>query len=358
MRMIEDVVERDVDAVIICGDVFDRFGADLLTLHEAERALGKLKDGGIEAIAIEGDHDAFFGREASWLRYLARRGLVKLLDVRSTAGAELRGWSEERGTGSFIDVEGVRFFGLGYRGEASPPGMRLVREAIEPADLTVAMMHAGIGPCNAPGAMSARDAEVLREKVDYLALGHVHERFSTDGWMFNPGGLENWRPEECAAGKGYFIVDVSGADYKVEAVDSARRAGHIISVDVSGLATDAAVNGAIKAALRDADIDPASGPVVSVDLVGRPRFDLSRYDGGSMCSWIISLTGAVECLVNDRTLLEPPGNVQSASITAAGRESRIDASLRSASASRMTPEERADLILRLPGAVKGTGGDR
>ena len=40
------------------------------------------------------------------------------------------------------------------------------------------------------------------------------------------------------------------------AVDSVRRAGHLI-VDVSGLDTDAAINGAIKAVM-DAGIDPSS----------------------------------------------------------------------------------------------------
>jgi DNA repair exonuclease SbcCD nuclease subunit len=360
MRMVEDVIERDVDAVIICGDVFDRFGADLLTLHEAEGALVKLKDSGIETIAIEGDHDIFFGRDASWLRFLARRGLVKLLEAWGGESIDIREWSEERGTGAFVDVEGARFFGIGHRVEAGLKSLRLLGKAIEPADLTVAMMHAGIGPRNSsdPGSITAPDSELLREKVDYLALGHVHRRFSIDGWIYNPGGLENWRPEECISGKGYFLVDVRGADYKVQAVDSVRRAGHLISVDVSGLDTDAAINGAIKAAVMDAGIDPSSEPVVSVDLVGRPRFDLSRYDGGSMCSWIISRTGAVECLVNDRTIIGPSVTVQSADAALRAMRSRIGTSAQSPNASRMTPEERADLILRLPDAFRGMTGDR
>ncbi|MBI0584450.1 MAG: hypothetical protein ISF22_09535, partial [Methanomassiliicoccus sp.] len=150
---------------------------------------------------------------------------------------------------------------------------------------------------------------------------------------------------ECARRKGYFVVDVHGTEARVEAVDSVRRPGHLVNIDVSSLDGDAEVNRAIKLALKEADIDPATEPIVSVDLVGRPRFDLSQYDGGSMCSWIISLTGAVECLINDRTRFNPAGMMMTQ--RPMGHDA-IWGEMASIS-SRLTPEETSDLVLRFRG---------
>ncbi len=343
--MAEDAVKRDVDAVIICGDLFNRFGANPFTLYEAEKVLTLLRSSGIEAIAVEGDHDVCScGKQTSWLRFLAHRDLVKLLDSRHAVRGKMKEWSEETKSGSYIDIEGVRFCGLGYNGEMSSLGLNLFREAVEPAEFTVAMLHAAVGRHNDTdlGGMEGYDAEMLGEKVDYLALGHVHGRYSIGGWMFNPGGLENWRPEECLRKKGYFLVDVSGSEASVEAIDSVRRPGHVVNVDVSGLDTDAGVNRAIKVAMREADIDPATGPIVSVDLVGRPRFDLSNYDGGGMCSWVISLTGAVECLVNDRTCFAPSVAMQADR----PKDLEVIREVVRHHASRLTPEEASDLVLK------------
>jgi|GEM_PF-6255177 len=335
-RMAEDAVRREVNAVIICGDLFDRSGGDLFTLHEAERTLALLRNHGIEVVAIEGDHDAR-GAPSSNLIALVHRGLIKLLTAPKPTERP-KEWSKDARSGSYLDIGGVRFIGLGHRSEGKASRISSTLEAIEPAGFTVAMLHTGIDMSAVPGCGLRRpELEMLRQKVDYLALGHAHHRCSIDGWAYNPGGLENWRPEECVLSKGYFVVEADGPEAKVEAVDSVRRLGHIVPVDVSGLDTCAQVNRAIKAAVEERNIDPATEPVVSVDLLGRPRLDLSMYDGG-MCSWIISLTGAVECFINDRT---QRGRFPE-------RRPEIMVGARSI-ASRLTPEEASDLMLRFRG---------
>jgi exonuclease SbcD len=335
-RMAEDAVRREVNAVIISGDLFDRSGGDLLTLHDAERTLRSLRDSGIEVIAIEGDHDAH-GGPGSCLTALAHQGLIRMLTP-PVAGERPKEWSEERKFGSYIDIDGVRIIGLGHRGEGSPHCLGRMIEAVEPAGFTVAMLHAGIDLPAVPGCGLRRsELEALREKVNYLALGHAHHRCSIDGWAYNPGGLENRRPEECALNKGYFVVHMDGSKAKVEAVDSIRRPGHIVPVDVSGLDIYAQVNRAIKAAVEARNIDPATEPIVSVDLIGRPHLDLSCYDGG-ICSWIIAVTGALECFINDRTQRS----------RALERRFEILAEARPSS-SRLTPEETSDLMLRFRG---------
>lgn len=335
-HLAEDAVRREVDAVIVCGDLFDRSGGDLLTLHDAERTLTYLWNNGIGVIAIEGDHDAH-GAPSSCLMTLAQQGLVRLLTAPGLRERPKK-WSEERKNGSYIDIGGVRFIGLKHRSEGSSDRLSTMVGAIEPSGFTVVILHAGIDlPPGSECGLRPSELEMLREKADYLALGHAHHRCSIDGWAYNPGGLENWRPEECALSKGYFLVEIDGSRAKVEAIDSVRRPGHMIPVDVSGLDTCAQVNRAIKAAVEERNIDPATEPIVSVDLLGKPRLDLSRYDGG-MCSWIISLTGALECFINDRTLRSRL------------RERDFDSmAMVRFNSSRLTPEETSDLMLRFRG---------
>lgn len=304
-KMAEDAVNRDADAVIISGDFFNKSVVDPLTLLDAEKTLEILKQAGIEVVAVEGNHDiSIYSQDVSWLHFLSHKDLLKLLQIRYPNNkACLTPWSEEKKKGAYLDINGVRFYGLGYLGASSSKKISLLKDAIEPAEFTVAMLHAGIDMFNDMDMGMARqdDVDTLSDKIDYVALGHVHGRYSIKDWMFNPGGLENWRPDECVKKKGYFVVEVNGSSAKIEAVDSIRRPGHLINVSIDGLENEVQVTKAIKSAVEGAVIDPNSAPIVSVKLSGKANFDLIGYDIGTIKEWIVTQTGAVECLVNDKS---------------------------------------------------------
>jgi DNA repair exonuclease SbcCD nuclease subunit len=256
-------------------------------------------------IAVEGNHDtSIYGDHVSWMEYLSCKGFLKLLQTRYHNGkANVTGWNEEKKKGAFLDMDGIRFYGLGYLGASSGKKLELFGDAIEPAEFSVALLHAGIDMFNDMdmGVVAKEDVEKLRGKIDYVALGHIHKRYHEGGWLYNPGGLENWKVEECLKSKGYNIVDVKGGGMTVVEKDGIRRPGHILEVNMEELSNDSEVLASVKSAVLDAAIDPAMEPIISVKLTGKAKFDLMMLDVVGIRTWVMNTTGAAECLINNQT---------------------------------------------------------
>ncbi len=96
LAIVEDAIARHADFFVIAGDLFNKRAIDARTLIQAEEGLQRLKDAGIPAIAIEGNHDRSYYRDGvSWLQFLCWRDLLILLDPVFKDGAPAA-WS--RGT--------------------------------------------------------------------------------------------------------------------------------------------------------------------------------------------------------------------------------------------------------------------
>ena len=133
-----DVLQRyavgeNVDFVIICGDFFHKRNVPPETMNYAVAGLTLLKDAGIPAIAIEGNHDQKFAdSEYSWLRSLAFWNLLILLEPENRDGkAVYSPWDPEYKKGGYIDIGRARVFGSQWYGASAnwPP-----RGRIPPAD--------------------------------------------------------------------------------------------------------------------------------------------------------------------------------------------------------------------------------
>src|SRR5437879_13399535 len=102
--------QRKVDFVVIAGDLFNKRAIDALTLIHAIEGLKKLKDAGIPAIAIEGNHDRSYYRDGtSWLEFLCYQGYLMLLKPYMQNGAPvLSRWEADNMRGSHVDLLGGR----------------------------------------------------------------------------------------------------------------------------------------------------------------------------------------------------------------------------------------------------------
>src|SRR5579862_7160105 len=79
--VIDDAIARHADFVVIAGDLFNKRAIDALTLMQAQEALVKLKEAGITAIAVEGNHDRSYYRDGvSWLQFLSWQKLLILFN--------------------------------------------------------------------------------------------------------------------------------------------------------------------------------------------------------------------------------------------------------------------------------------
>ena len=77
-------IEEAVDVFLIAGDLFDRPQVEPPHLRQALGILRKLKDAGIQVIAIEGNHDKAFvhSDQPTWVEHLATEELLILLKPR------------------------------------------------------------------------------------------------------------------------------------------------------------------------------------------------------------------------------------------------------------------------------------
>jgi DNA repair protein SbcD/Mre11 len=226
--IMDDAAKREVDFVVIAGDLFNKRAIDALTLIHAIEGLKKLRGKGIPVVAIEGNHDRSYYREGvSWLQFLCHQEYLMLLAPMMREGAPvLSHWNRETMLGSHVDLLNgrVRVYGLPWQGAATTRTMEGLTQTLGAAraeeeaagiEYRVLMMHTGVDSVvpRIQGLPTMAQFQPLRHYVDYLALGHVHKPYEFDGWMYNPGSTETWGAEESAwEDRGYYFVEIDTSE--------------------------------------------------------------------------------------------------------------------------------------------------
>ena len=212
MKAMKFAVEQKADFVIISGDLFHKKSEmDPVTLTQATKVLEMAKKNDVPVIAVEGNHDATFFRDGfSWMDYLSRNRLIINLKPRFDDGVIVEEWNGE--AGAFIDLEidrGVRIYGMKYYGNVTEKILEEYVRKIKNKDFTIFTAHVGVeGYVNMYGCISATKLHRLKNRVDYVALGHIHRSFVEGDFIFNPGSLESCDATEYGYERGIFLVDV------------------------------------------------------------------------------------------------------------------------------------------------------
>ncbi|MET9442181.1 exonuclease SbcCD subunit D [Streptomyces sp. NPDC006610] len=188
-RLVATVRERDVDAVVVSGDVYDRAVPPLAAVELFDDALHRLADLGVPTVMISGNHD-------SARRLGVGAGLIR------RAGIHLRTDPSHCGTPVVLSDEhgDVAFYGLPYLEPALVRDELGVEKAGHEAVLAAAMDRVRADLATRPGGTrsvvlahafvtggqasdSERDITVggvaavpaaVFDGVDYAALGHLH----------------------------------------------------------------------------------------------------------------------------------------------------------------------------------------
>ena len=213
-------LQESVDFVLIAGDLFEHRTILPSVLNQAELALRPLRDAGIPVLAIEGNHDNRpYGTNTSWLKYLAQRDFLMLLEPLPGESGEflLEPWDAERKIGSYIDLDcGLRAIGSRWYGASAPTAITQLSAAVEelpPGPFsTVLMFHHGMEGQVARYSGALKYGEILPLQtagVDYLALGHIHKNYELEGWVFNPGSLLANTAAEFDMQRGAYLVELS-----------------------------------------------------------------------------------------------------------------------------------------------------
>jgi DNA repair protein SbcD/Mre11 len=226
----EYAVREKMDFMLISGDIFDTRVINSGTLSQAVDIFEKLAQSGMDVYAIEGNHDrAFFRDRDSWLQFLEGRGYVKLLKP-GIEGQEIcfeeykthpklsgdnLGTPENLGQGCIAHPAGVRVIGLGYPGASCAAYLQKLDEWLQKSDeYTVLMLHAGFSKLFSEdmGRLDIALLEKLLDRVDYVAMGHIHRQEAIREKIRMPGSTEYIDSREAMRHdpKGFYTVDTQG----------------------------------------------------------------------------------------------------------------------------------------------------
>ena len=301
-HMVDDVIRRKADFVLLAGDLFHKRSIEPRTLLQATAMLERLRNAGIPVIALEGNHERAYQQDGfSWLDYLAEVGLLTLLTpIYRDGRIQIEPWDAELRSGAYIDLPGgVRIIGVKYYGASTPRVIQDLCDELESMSgprppYTIIMLHAGVHGVldNMSGALSRAQLDPLRAHCQYLALGHIHKPFIQDDWIYNPGSLETNSVTEVEwDDRGYLMVDIDmdaadGPTHSVTAVPSSRRPFIRLRFAVDECRTPEHLYTMLEAYLRRrAPAEPSeTKPVVELQLYGILPFshsdlDLKRVEG-------------------------------------------------------------------------------
>jgi exonuclease SbcD len=299
LEAIELALDEQVDACIIAGDLFHKSSVEPKTLMQAEAGLERLRDAGIQVVAVHGNHDKVrYMAQFSWLEYLADRRLVCLLSPSfETEPLELRKWDDDTVQGAYVDIENVRIIGVPWLGASAPKVLAEVAAVWDSLDWSgvkhaVVVTHAGVeGQMpNMPGGLTFAELEPLRGKAKYIALGHLHKPYEVNDWIYNPGSLETCSFEEASYARGAYLVEVApDGNHAARHIETVRRPffdlhfktdlylspGHLMD---SLLAFVQQEQRRIEQELRGFPDPRRSKPVVRLVLRGNLSFDRTQLD--------------------------------------------------------------------------------
>jgi len=232
-EILSKAITYQVDFILLGGDVFtslEMLPGKLTTIVNILRDFKNKTNERIHIIAIEGNHDIrkfsrgvrFSHRGQSWLKFLASLGLIVLLDSDNNASPEqiFKPYDFQARKGGKIQIKNIVIYGTRYLKEKPEDYLLTLKEGIikDDGNFHILLQHFGIeGQMeNVPGVKYEK-IKHLKDRVQYLALGHYHLQFILDDWVYNPGSSEAACSSDFSFKRGVFLVTISKEDiYKKE----------------------------------------------------------------------------------------------------------------------------------------------
>lgn len=224
-QILDLAIKHEVSFIILGGDVFTSL--EILPVHLTE-IVSLLRDfrhktkSAIPIVAIEGNHDIrkfskgvrFSKRGQSWLKFISNLDLIILLDADIDENPEriFQSYNFETKKGGKIRIKNVMIYGVRYLGQTI--GMEQFKKialGIDPRDglFHVLIQHFGIkGEMKSVPGVNYLSLNPLKDRINYLALGHYHVQFIIDNWVFNPGSSEAVSSVDNSFKRGIFLVEI------------------------------------------------------------------------------------------------------------------------------------------------------
>ncbi len=219
---IDHAVRHRVDFVVHSGDLFHSNLVDHTTLIHAIQLLTPLRSAHIPFFVIDGNHDRKKGSQTH-----TANGVLQYLGLCQYLAPE-----EDSLDTAIKHIGDISVVGLGYSGIYLKSKLEGFYDQI-PDGPNVILLHADVERYTAEGHpdISVTQLQMLRPKAAYLALGHPHNKFSVDDWIFNPGSPEYYRFSDCEVPRVFYDVVLDNGTPEVSEVP-VRSARRMLSVNV------------------------------------------------------------------------------------------------------------------------------
>ena len=227
-EILTTAVIHQVDFILLGGDVFTSLEMLPGKLTRVVNLLNNFKketENKILIVAIEGNHDIrkfsrgqrFKQRDQSWLKLLASLGLIILLDadVELPPDEMFKEYDFKTWKGGKIRIKDAIIYGTRYLGQKPEEYLIKLKDGIVKDDdlFHILLQHFGIeGQMKQVPGVNYRRIQILKDRVNYLALGHFHLQFILNDWIYNPGSSEASCSSDFSFTRGIFLVSITKND--------------------------------------------------------------------------------------------------------------------------------------------------
>ncbi len=196
-KIVSTAIHRQVDAVIVAGDLFDATDRNLRAHVRLRTELARLDDANIACFVACGNHDPLGGIS----------GGVRLPDSVHVFGPKVEAKPILRD-----DMEIARVYGVSYEKKAVRRNLAQDFPRQPDGPFNIAVLHANVGDRERHGRYApCRLRDLTDTRFDYWALGHVHTRetLNSQGPVVHyPGNPQALHTREPGA-RGATLVQVS-----------------------------------------------------------------------------------------------------------------------------------------------------
>lgn len=229
-RVIETAIERQVDFVIVAGDVFDTEQTSYADYLGFLKGLERLDEKGIPVYLCMGNHDPL----TSW-----QKGFSHLPNNTSIFSSEKPSFSVFEKDGLPVAVLGGRSYGtkswpIGEDISAGLDRTEAFKATGVETPFSIGVAHSGLDIDK--GHSPLDPAKLLDSGMDYWALGHLHSPFALpdhDPTIVFPGCIQGHDINETGPKGAYLVTLEEGKTNKLEFVSTASVVWQKIKIDIS-----------------------------------------------------------------------------------------------------------------------------
>ena len=202
-KIIDKIIEEDVDFVIHSGDLFETATPSPMALLTFQKGLLKLKGVGIPMYAIAGNHDV-----------VMRKGSIPPQVIFKKMGLKVISNINPIYMHDDVFIAGLPYFPASHERTLKSKLAELSEKAAH-HEKSILVLHQGIDKYF--GYNYELEIGDIPDNFDYYALGHIHKYVNDkfgNGRLVYPGSTEIWKTSEledyAENGKGFVVVDMDG----------------------------------------------------------------------------------------------------------------------------------------------------